>query len=214
MLRRARFRVFRLRLNWPQLGLLLSLCLVASASAYLALTLASRHDPQPTVLGRGQADYYATTVHMLRYNHQGVVSMQLRADRLDHLPDREQLRLIQPRIWLSAGASDTQISALEGITSDDGETARLSGSVVIIRKTEHATSLQIRSERAFIDATRQRVEMPDEVRIERGEHWVSGKQLVLDQADKQLRLGASVQAFFPPTQSEQASPLITARSKP
>ncbi|NCV15779.1 MAG: LPS export ABC transporter periplasmic protein LptC, partial [Betaproteobacteria bacterium] len=118
MLRRARFRVFRLRLSWPQLGLLLSLCLVASASAYLALTLASRHDPQPTVLGRGQADYYATTVHMLRYNHQGVVSMQLRADRLDHLPDREQLRLIQPRIWLSAGASDTQISALEGITSD------------------------------------------------------------------------------------------------
>ncbi|NCW25915.1 MAG: LPS export ABC transporter periplasmic protein LptC, partial [Betaproteobacteria bacterium] len=172
MLRRARFRVFRLRLSWPQLGLLLSLCLVASASAYLALTLASRHDPQPTVLGRGQADYYATTVHMLRYNHQGVVSMQLRADRLDHLPDREQLRLIQPRIWLSAGASDTQISALEGITSDDGETASLSGSVVIVRKTEHATSLQIRSERAFIDATRQRVEMPDEVRIERGEHWV------------------------------------------
>jgi hypothetical protein len=66
----------------------------------------------------------ASTVHMLRYNHQGVVSMQLRADRLEHVPDREQLKLIQPRIWLSAN-DDTQISAVEGMTSDDGETASL-----------------------------------------------------------------------------------------
>jgi LPS export ABC transporter protein LptC len=214
MLTQARFRIFRLSISWPQLGLLLSLCLVAGSSAYLALKLASRHEPQPTMLGRGQADYYATAVHMLRYNHQGLVSMQLLADRLDHVPDRQQLRLIQPKIWLSAGASNTQISALDGIASDDGEKASLSGSVVVVRKTDDSTSLQIRSERALIDAAKQRVEMPDEVRIERGEHWVSGKQLVLDQAEKQLRLGAGVQAFFPSRQIEQAEPIMTARSKP
>ena len=131
MVSHAQFRVFRHRVSWPQLGLLLSLSVLAISSAYLALKLASRHAHQPTVLARGQADYYASTVHMLRYNHQGVVSMQLRADRLEHVPDREQLKLIQPRIWLSAETSDTQISAVEGMTSDDGETASLSGSVVL-----------------------------------------------------------------------------------
>ncbi|NDH31096.1 MAG: hypothetical protein EBX72_11580, partial [Betaproteobacteria bacterium] len=43
----------------------------------------------------------------MRYNHQGIASMQLRADRLEHIPDREELKLSQPRLWLSDEQSDT-----------------------------------------------------------------------------------------------------------
>jgi LPS export ABC transporter protein LptC len=214
MLTQSRFRIFRFRISWPQLGFLISLFVLAISSAYLALKLASRHAPQSTVLARGQADYYASTVHMLRYNHQGVVSMQLRADRLEHVPDREQLKLIQPRIWLSAETSDTQISAVEGMTSDDGETASLSGSVVIVRKNQEAPSFHIRSERAFIDASKERVELPDKVRIEQGSRWITGTQLILDQTERQLRLGTRVQAFFPAGQDEQAEPLMSKGSTP
>lgn len=202
MVSHAQFRVFRHRVSWPQLGLLLSLSVLAISSAYLALKLASRHAHQPTVLARGQADYYASTVHMLRYNHQGEVSMQLRADRLEHVPDSEHLRLAQPRVWLNVGDSVTQISASEGTTSDDGQEARLTGSVVIVRKAQDAESLLIRSEQAFIDARNDRIELPAEVRIERGTGWVTGNRLVLDQGEKRVQLGPRVQAFFPAGQAD------------
>ncbi|MFM7385989.1 MAG: hypothetical protein ACKO19_06290, partial [Betaproteobacteria bacterium] len=60
------------RLSWSQVGLLVSLLVVAGSSAYLALQLAGRQDAKQTTLARGQADYYASTVHMLRYNHEGL----------------------------------------------------------------------------------------------------------------------------------------------
>jgi LPS export ABC transporter protein LptC len=87
---------------------------IASSSAYLALQLAGRHNAKQTTLARGQADYYASTVHMLRYNHKGLASMQLRADRLEHVPDSEQLKLIEPRLWLSSEGSHTQIQPAKG----------------------------------------------------------------------------------------------------
>lgn len=207
----SRFRFLKHRLSWSQVGLLVSLLVVAGSSAYLALQLAGRQDAKQTTLARGQADYYASTVHMLRYNHEGLASMQLRADRLEHVPDREQLKLIEPKLWLSSADSHTQISAREGMTSDDGQSASLSGSVVIVRKTLQTPSLQIQGERALIDASKERIELPDEVRIEQGERWVTGRQLVLDQAEKQLRLGARVQAFFPASQNES---LHAGRAKP
>jgi lipopolysaccharide export system protein LptC len=71
--------------------------------------------------------------------------------------------------------------------------------------------LQIQSESALIDASKERIELPDEVRIEQGERWVTGRQLVLDQAEKQLRLGARVQAFFPASPNES---LHAGREKP
>ncbi|NCV60836.1 MAG: LPS export ABC transporter periplasmic protein LptC, partial [Betaproteobacteria bacterium] len=132
------YALFRHRLSWPQLALLFSLAVMAGSSAYLAFELSSRQNVRQTVLARGQADYYASGVHILRYNHQGIASMQLRADRLEHIPDREELKLSQPRLWLSDEQSDTQVSAREGYTSDDGQRARLNGSVVIIRKTQDA----------------------------------------------------------------------------
>ena len=211
MMPQSRFRFLKHRLSWSQVGLLVSLLVIASSSAYLALQLAGRHNAKQTTLARGQADYYASTVHMLRYNHKGLASMQLRADRLEHVPDREQLKLIEPRLWLSSEDSHTQISAREGTTSDDGQLASLSGSVVIVRKTLQTPSLQFQSESALIDASKERIELPDEVRIEQGERWVTGRQLVLDQAEKQLRLGARVQAFFPASPNES---LHAGRAKP
>ena len=205
LLTRRRFRNW---LSWSQLGLLLSLLIMASASAYLAIQLAARREPASGTLGRGQADYYATGVHMLRFNPQGHASMQLRADRLEHVPDREQLKLVQPRLWLSSqanGASDvshTQIVAREGLISDDGNQATLSGDVVIVRKAQESPSLQIQSERALIDAKRERIELPEAVHIEQGESWVRGTSLVLNQAEKTLRIGARVQAYFPAAQTD------------
>ncbi|MBU6381811.1 MAG: LPS export ABC transporter periplasmic protein LptC [Betaproteobacteria bacterium] len=199
------YALFRHRLSWPQLALLFSLAVMAGSSAYLAFELSSRQNVRQTVLARGQADYYASGVHILRYNHQGIASMQLRADRLEHIPDREELKLSQPRLWLSDEQSDTQVSAREGYTSDDGQRARLNGSVVIIRKTQDAPSLKIQSEQAVIDASNDQIVLPDTVRIEQGDGWVTGQQLLLDQAQKQLRLDARVQAFFPPNPSLSAA---------
>jgi len=208
----TRHWIFRNWLSWSQLGLLLSLLIIAGASVYLALQLAARREAVSSVLGRGQADYYASGVHMLRFSPQGVASMQLRADRLEHVPDREQLRLIQPKLWLSSQQSDssaitdTQLSAREGLISDDGEKASLSGDVVIVRKTQDAPSLQIQSELALIDGASQRIELPQAVRIEQGAVWVRGFAMVLDQGEKTLRIGSKVQAFFPAARADSESP--------
>ena len=76
---------------------------------------------------------------------------------------------------------------------------------MIIRKTQDAPSLKIQSEQAVIDASNDQIVLPDTVRIEQGDGWVTGQQLLLDQAQKQLRLDARVQAFFPPNPSLSAA---------
>jgi lipopolysaccharide export system protein LptA len=85
---------------------------------------------------------------------------------------------------------------------------------VIVRKNQRHPAPYIRSERAFIDASKERVELPDKVRIEQGSRWITGTQLILDQTERQLRLGTRGSGLFPAGQDEQAEPLMSKGSTP
>jgi len=199
----------RLLLVWPQLSLLAVLLLTALASAYLAVQLGLRQERPAVPLRPGEADFYASGVHLLHYQNDGTVSIQMRAERLEHIPSEQGLALIAPVFWISTDNGGTMLaSALRAVGKDDLETAQLEGEVRLVRRTSSGETLKIQSELAMIGAGGAQIRMPGRARIEQGGAYLEGENLLADELRKTLSLGPRVSAVFP------ASPKTTAAMSP
>lgn len=202
----------RLLQLWPQLSFLAVLLLGALASAYLAVQLALRQERAATPLRPGEADFYASGVHLLRYDRDGQVSVQMRAERLEHIPSEQGLELSSPVFWISQHNGGTMVaSSRRGVGSDDAQSARLEGEVRLVRRSANGETMEIRSELALIEEGGTLIRMPDRVRIEQGGARLEGAELVVDDNRKTLSLGPRVNAFFP---SSNGSPKAASPTGP
>ena len=182
----------------PQMSVLAVLLLGTLASAYLAVQLALRQEHAAAPLRPGEADFYATGVHLLRYDRDGQVSVQMRAERLEHIPSEGGLALVAPVLWMRAANGDTTHAASQrGVASDDARSARLEGDVRLVRRTVDGETMEIHSERALLESGGAVVRMPGRVRIAQAGIRLEGTDLLADDARKTLSLGPRVYAHLP-----------------
>jgi len=196
------------------LGLLAVLLLGALASAYLAVQLGLRQERVALALRPGEADFYASGVHLLRYDRDGHVSVQMRAHRLEHVPSEQGLELRSPVFWISQHNGGTIVaSSRKGVGSDDAQSARLEGEVRLVRRSANGDTMEIRSELALIEEGGALIRMPDRVRIEQGGARIEGAELVVDDHRNTLSLGPRISAFFPasPGSPKPAAPKGSSR---
>jgi LPS export ABC transporter protein LptC len=199
----------KLLLVWPQLSLLTVLLLGALASAYLAVQLGLRQERVVLPLRPGDADFYASGVHLLRYDRDGQVSVQMRAERLEHVPSKRGLELRSPVFWILQDNGGTIVaSSRRGVGSDDAQTARLEGEVRLMMRSANGDTMEIRSELALIEKGGALIRIQDRVRIERAGAHMEGAELVVDDNRKTFSLGPRVSAFFPasPESPKPAAP--------
>jgi LPS export ABC transporter protein LptC len=178
--------------------LLTVLLLGALASAYLAVQLGLRQERVALPLRPGEADLYASGVHLLRYDRDGQVSVQMRAERLEHVPSEQGLELRSPVFWILQDNGGTIVaSSRRGVGSDDAQTARLEGEVQLMTRSANGDTMEIRSELALIEKGGALIRMQDRVRIERAGAHMEGAELVVDNNRNTFSLGPRVSAFFP-----------------
>ena len=149
-----------------------------------------RHDP----------DYIVENFRVLNYNQSGAVESSLTARKMLHYPDDDSTELAQPHlVETKTGQPRTEVSAMRGVLSQDGEEVFLYDNVVLEREATDARSA-MRVETSELQYVRSRsiARSDRDVRIVEDRQVISGRGMEYDLNAERIALRERVRARVEP----------------
>jgi len=148
----------------------------------------TRHDP----------DFIAEDFGIVKMNAAGKPEYTLSAQRMLHYPDDESTSIVAPRlVQRHDDASPIVISAERGLVSKNGDEARFSGSVVVVREAgEGQNELRIQTEYLQIIPDRDLAQTDQPVVITEGRSRLVGTGMELNSKTRQFTLRSQVRGTY------------------
>lgn len=155
-------------MNRRALGVIIAIAGIAAASTWLSR---QSRQPEPAATARAAPDYFARDVVAVVTGADGRHQQQLRARRMEHLPDTDVLTLSAPHLTVYRDGRPWQASAEQGRIATGGERVTLNGDVRLEqggpRPLQLRTrTLQIYPERQYAETTAPLTLTSPEARVE------------------------------------------------
>jgi lipopolysaccharide export system protein LptC len=154
-----------------------------------------RHDP----------DYVIDNFRVVNYGPGGAVESSLTARKMIHYPDDDLTEIALPRlVETKPDKPRTEVSALRGALSQDGEEVFLFDNVLLQREATDARS-EVRIETSALHFVRSRslVRSESDVRITEERQVISGRGLEYDLDAGRMALRERVRGRFEPKRKDQ-----------
>jgi lipopolysaccharide export system protein LptC len=177
------------------LMLMLSLALLS-----FWLERAVREEATHAPLRRHDPDYIVENFRVVNYDQRGVVESSLTARKMVHYPDDDSTELSLPRlVETKRDKPRTEVSAMRGALSQDGEEVFLYDNVVLQREaTESLSAMRIETSVLHYVRNRSMLRTDREVRITEERQMISGRGLEYDLDAERLALRERVRGRFEP----------------
>ena len=153
-----------------------------------------RHDP----------DYIIENFRIVNYDREGSIESSLTARKMIHYPDDDSTELSLPHlVETRSGRPRTDVSALRGSLSQDGEEVFLYDNVLLQRAATDARSA-VRIETSALHYVRSRslVRSDRDVRVIEERQTLSGRGMEYDLDAEHLALRERVRGVFEPRKGE------------
>ena len=149
-----------------------------------------RHDP----------DYIVENFRVLNYNQTGTVESSLTARKMLHYPDDDSTELAQPHlVETKTGQPRTDVSALRGVLSQDGEEVFLYDNVVLEREpTDARSAMRVETSELQYARSRSIARSDRDVRIIEDRQVISGRGMEYDLDAERIALRERVRARVEP----------------
>jgi lipopolysaccharide export system protein LptC len=149
-----------------------------------------RHDP----------DYFVENFRVLNYNQSGAVESSLTARKMLHYPDDDSTELDLPHlIETRTGQPRTDVSAMRGVLSQDGEEVFLYGNVVLEREaTDARSAMRVETSELQYARSRSMARSERDVRIIEERQMISGRGMEYDLDAERIALRERVRARVEP----------------
>ena len=163
-----------------------------------------RHTPVPLQPETARAvrhvpDYFMRDFSLRVYSTSGRLESELLGERAEHFPDTDALHVYVPRIRKVDDLGRlSQATALQAITTPDGERVELVGQVVLKRdagvdaKGQRFPAMELRSEYLLFDLNTQKLKTDKPVQLHRGSDRFSADALDYDHDRGLLQLTGRV----------------------
>ena len=198
----------RVRRYLDQLVTYLSVLLMG-ALAMLTYWLV-RHTPEPVALQETRApnhvpDYFMRDFLLKVYSPEGRLEFRAQGEHALHFPDTDALEITLPRLTqLDDAGRVTHATALEAITTPEGQRVELKGQVVVQRSMpsdaqgRRPPSTELRSDYLFIDLEHDRMRTNRPVEMLRGADRFTADALDYDHDQGVTRLTGRVRGQIQP----------------
>lgn len=149
-----------------------------------------RHDP----------DYIVENFRVLNYNQSGAVESSLTARKMLHYPDDDSTELAQPHlVETKTGQPRTDVSAMRGVLSQDGEEVFLYDNVVLEREaTDARSAMRVETSELQYVRSRSMARSERDVRIIEDRQVISGRGMEYDLDAERIALRERVRARVEP----------------
>jgi lipopolysaccharide export system protein LptC len=149
-----------------------------------------RHDP----------DYIVENFRVLNYNQSGSVESSLTARKMLHYPDDDSTELAQPHlVETKTGRPRTDVSAMRGVLSQDGEEVFLYDNVVLEREaTDARSAMRVETSELQYARSRSIARSDRDVRIIEDRQVISGRGMEYDMDAERIALRERVRARVEP----------------
>lgn len=149
-----------------------------------------RHDP----------DYIVENFRVLNYNQSGAVESSLTARKMLHYPDDDSTELAQPHlVETKTGQPRTDVSAMRGVLSQDGEEVFLYDNVVLEREaTDARSAMRVETSELQYARSRSIARSDRDVRIIEDRQVISGRGMEYDLDAERIALRERVRARVEP----------------
>lgn len=145
-------------------------------------------------------DFYMQSFVMRQYNTQGEMRYEIHGESLLRYPKNKNMEIKQLDMQVfKKGKAPLAVKADTARLTDNGEQIYLTGNVRIDRnKTVDEDSLSIRSEKLFIDTSRDYMETNKRIRIQTSKHKIEGTGMQAWFEHKKIRLLTKVRGIHEP----------------
>lgn len=149
-----------------------------------------RHDP----------DYIVENFRVLNYNQSGTVESSLTARKMLYYPDDDSTELAQPHlVETKTGRPRTDVSAMRGVLSQDGEEVFLYDNVVLEREaTDARSAMRVETSELQYARSRSIARSDRDVRIIEDRQVISGRGMEYDLDAERIALRERVRARVEP----------------
>jgi lipopolysaccharide export system protein LptC len=174
------------------------LLMVALALLSFWLERAVREEEPHSSLRRHDPDYIVDNFRVQVYGPEGTVESSLTARKMVHYPDDDSTELALPRlVETKPGKPRTDVSALRGALSQDGEEVFLYDDVLLRREASAARpALRIETSALHYVRSRSLLRSDREVRIIEERQMITGRGMEYDLDAEHLALRERVRALF------------------
>ena len=155
--------------------------------------------PEPARAVRHVPDYFMRDFSLKVYSASGRLESELLGERAEHFPDTDALHVYVPRIRKVDDLGRlSQATALQAITTPDGERVELVGQVVLKRdsgvdaKGQRYSAMELRSEYLLFDLNTQKLKTDKPVQFQHGSDSFRADALDYDHGQGLLQLTGRV----------------------
>lgn len=172
------------------------LLMLALALLTFWLERAVREEETHPSMRRHDPDYIVENFRVVDYDPTGVVESSLTARKMVHYPDDDSTELALPRlVETRRGKARTEISALRGALSQDGEEVFLYDNVQLQREATGARSaIRVETDALHYIRSRALARSESDVRIIEERQTMSGRGMEYDLDAERMALRARVRA--------------------
>ena len=176
------------------------LLMLALALLTFWLERAVREEEEAPSLRRHDPDYVVENFRVMNYDLNGMVESSLTARKMVHYPDDDSTELSLPRlVETKSGKPRTDVSALRGALSQNGEEVFLYDDVLLQREaTDVRSGMRIETSVLHYVRSRSMVRSDREVRITDERQTISGRGLEYDLDAGRMALREGVRGRFEP----------------
>ena len=168
------------------------------------LDRAAREGETHTALRRHDPDYIVENFRVVNYDLSGVIESSLTARKMIHYPDDDSTELSLPRlVETKRDKPRTEVSAMRGALSQDGEEVFLYDSVLLQREaTGSRSAMRIETSALHYVRNRSMLRSDRDVRITEERQMISGRGLEYDLDAERMVLRERVRGRFEPKKGD------------
>ncbi|WP_028309863.1 LPS export ABC transporter periplasmic protein LptC [Derxia gummosa] len=178
--------------------------ILAAGTWWLAENLRRTETP-PVVNSPSRPDYVIGGLRAARLSPEGRVETLLLAERAEHLPDSDTLRLSLPRVQ-QAGEATVRIEAEQGLSIRQGEEIRLERAVRVTRDAAAGrAAMRLDTEQLTVRPDDDTASSDSAVTIRQGDSTLSGVGMDADNSFRTLKVHSDMRAVFGPKRGAASS---------
>jgi LPS export ABC transporter protein LptC len=160
------------------------------------------HRPQPTS-NAGKADlpgYYLKNTVLTDYDEAGVPTIRIEAERIDQVAHTPEVVLSNVRVnYLSQSGQNWVMFGDVAHVQPGGKVVDVSGNVRLQGESaDHSPAAVVHTDALTYDVTASIASTKSDVRIDFGEHSLTGRGLIANLKERTLRLESKVHGRFQP----------------
>ena len=168
------------------------------------LERAVREEETHTALRRHDPDYIVENFRVVNYDRSGVVESSLTARKMIHYPDDDSTELSLPRlVETKRDKPRTEVSAMRGALSQDGEEVFLYDNVLVQREaTDSRSAMRIETSALHYVRYGSMLRSDRDVRITEERQMLTGRGLEYDMDAERMALRERVRGRIEPKKTD------------